>query len=102
MTNEIPDNLLAELSPEDVADVHAWWAVVAEPDRVEVIALCSWRVRHSDDPMIRGGRFVPSDDAAGWSEWREAQFEYLIAHPDRVADEPIPLRTFYIGGLSAA
>src|SRR5262249_10852606 len=79
--------------------------------RSEVISLCDKRldfcffIPHQDaaeelrgDPLpnVIGGRFVPSDEEAGWAEWRAEYFEYLLNHPEVVFREPQVVRTFHI------
>ncbi|MDB5388568.1 MAG: hypothetical protein JWM11_4214 [Planctomycetaceae bacterium] len=94
---EIPVQLLEGLSLAAMVEARVWWARLADVDCFEVIALCS-----SDDavigaPKVFGGRFVPTDEAAGWAEWRAACFEDLIAQPDPMLYEPPYFRTIYIG-----
>jgi hypothetical protein len=105
---EVPAHLLNGLSPPHVNEVAAWWAGLTTDNRAEVAALCDPRCEDSffgaipEDaadsvPRVIGGRFVPSDDMAGWSEWHKELFDYLICHPELVFFEPPVVRIFYIG-----
>jgi len=80
-----------------------WWADLSENDRTELTALFDPRqedrffgadAADDDPPTVRGGRFIPHDDAWGWSEWGPEWFDHLAAHPEIVAVGQ--MRTFHI------
>ena len=47
-------------------------------------------------PKVRGGHFVPHDDAWGFSEWGQDWFDYLLAHPEIILIKQFVPRTFHI------
>lgn len=94
---EIPARLLADLSPASKEKVSIWWIQLEEADRIEVGALCDPDREVVGAPRTIGGRFLPDDGAAGWSEWMAALFEDLVAQPDPVFYEPPSFRFFHIG-----
>lgn len=103
--DEIPSQLL-EATPDIDADaIRRWWEGLAESDRREVAALCDARREAffglgADDgqaPTIRGGRFIPHDDAWGLAEWGPDHFEYLLEHPELVMAEDSTYRVFHFG-----
>jgi hypothetical protein len=109
----LPPQLLTRLSLADAAAAEAWWAGLSEADHCEVASLCDERQDRCFfglapfldgvmPPVVVGGRFVPSDDAAGWSDWSAALFEHLVAQPDPMLYEPPFVRTFHIGGRLTA
>jgi hypothetical protein len=95
--SDLPAQLLATLSPAAAVAARVWWGRLRESDRDEIIALCIPDGEPTGAPRVIGGRFVPSDDAAGWSEWMAAYFEDLIDRPDPALHEPPFFRTFHIG-----
>ena len=46
-------------------------------------------------PIVIGGRFVASDEAAGWAEWHAELFDNLVCHPELLLEPR--RRTFHIG-----
>jgi hypothetical protein len=48
-------------------------------------------------PKVRGGHFVPSDDAWGFDEWGPSYFDHLIAHPELVLVWDQTERKFHTG-----
>ncbi len=102
---DVPAVLLEDLRPADVKVVAAWWAGLNDAARSEVADLWDVRRDHyffgvvADDPaaqvpVVIGGRFVPSDSAAGWEEWHAELFDYLLCNPELVI--LVPPRTFHI------
>ena len=80
-----------------------WWVGLSENDRTELTALfdprqedCFFGADAADDdpPTVRGGRFIPHDDAWGFSEWGEGWLEYVLEHPEVI--EVWTVRTFHI------
>lgn len=110
---DLPADLLEAIPPGSAAVVQRWWASLTDDDRLRVAAL--WDRRHevhfftpqADDsgrlddwtemPKVRGGRFVPPDDARGLAEWGPGYFEHLLQHPELVPVWEPARRTFYIG-----
>jgi hypothetical protein len=48
-------------------------------------------------PTVKGGRFVPPDDARGLAEWGPGYIEHLLQHPELVLLWEPAQRTFHIG-----
>jgi hypothetical protein len=110
---EIPADLLAAIPPTSAFVAQAWWASLCEADRSHVAGL--WDERREvhfftpqadetgrvDDwgqvPAVKGGRFVPPDDAWGLAEWGPGYFEHLLEHPELVLLWEPAERTFHIG-----
>ena len=92
--NTLPLNLSVD------ATATAWWDALSDTDRSELTALCDPRhddffgADADDPPTVRGGRFVPHDDAWGLEEWGPDWFDHLLAHPE-VVQAMVP-RTFHI------
>jgi hypothetical protein len=104
--DEIPSQLLAATPDTDADAIRRWWDGLAEADRREVAILCDARREASffgasaDDapvPAVRGGRFIPHDDAWGQAEWGPDHFEYLLEHSDPVRVEDLRPRVFHYG-----
>ena len=95
--NEIPAGLLEGLSLSAMVTARGRWVRLGETECAEIIALCVSEDVVSGLPKVIGGRFVPTDDAAGWDEWQAACFEDLISEPDPAFYEPLYFRTVYIG-----
>ncbi len=47
-------------------------------------------------PVVIGGRFVPSDSAAGWEEWHAELVDNLLCNPELVILGPPMVPKFYI------
>jgi hypothetical protein len=67
----------------------AWWESLSAADQAELASLCD--PRHddffgpdADAPSVRGGRFVPHDDAWGLEDWGPAWFDHLLMNPELV------------------
>jgi hypothetical protein len=115
---EPPDDLLAAV-PTGTADiVREWWSSLADDERQRLADLWDERLEvcfftpqadaagNVDDwsqiPKVVGGRFVPTDDTSGLSEWGPGYFEHLLSHPELVIVCDPLRRTFHIGGTAAA
>ncbi len=100
--NELPAELTKTLSPTDVQAATAWWAGLSDASRSEVASLCRPGrgtrsfARADSRPVVIGGRFVAPDDTAGWDEWNEELFDYLLCNPELVLSRPTVVRTFHI------
>jgi hypothetical protein len=100
--DEIPGQLVDGLSPDKGKEVAAWWAGLDDASRSHVADLCDPRQDESffgaasDVPVVIGGRFVPGDDAAGWSEWHAELFDHLLSNPELVLFAPPVVRTFHV------
>ena len=110
---ELPDELRAAISPASGLTVLRWWAALTEADQRQVVALWDHRLEahffepQTDEagrldhwnqiPRVRGGRFVPHDDAWGLAEWGPEYFEYLLAHPEFFPILDPEFRTLHIG-----
>jgi hypothetical protein len=110
---EIPADLLSAIPPGSEGVARQWWGALSEDDRRQVAGL--WDARRevhffspqADEagrvdewgqvPRVRGGRFVPPDDAWGLSEWGPGYFEHLLEHPELVLLWEPAGRTFHIG-----
>lgn len=99
-------HLLDGLNPEEVQIVHAWWLKLPGVNQSELEALCDRRREscffdppdESDAvgiPDVVGGRFLPTEDTRGWTDWRAELFDYLVCHPEFA--EPQVVRIFNIG-----
>ena len=114
--NEPPADLLAMLPPAAVIVAKQWWDSLTESDRAQLTELWDNRLetrffspqldsdgrrdRWDQVPSVTGGKFIPPDDARGFSEWGLGHFEYLLAHPELVIVHDPTFRTFHIGGFS--
>lgn len=110
---ELPADLLAAIPPASVAVAQRWWASLSADERRQVADLWDqrWEVQffspQSDEtgclddweqvPAVRGGRFIPPDDAWGLAEWGPGYFEHLLQHPELVLLWEPERRTFHIG-----
>jgi hypothetical protein len=105
---EVPAQLISGLSAAEHDLVQGWWQKLPEDTRSEVATLwdkrqdeCFFGVTSQEPdtaaPKVIGGRFVPRDDAAGWAEWHEEYFKYLLNHPEITIHIPHVIRTFFIG-----
>ena len=110
---ELPADLMAALPPNAETVAQQWWASLSEADRERVTGLWDERLEvrffapQSDElgriddwevvPVVAGGRFVPTDDTRGFSEWGPGYFEHLLQHPELVLAYEPPRRTFFIG-----
>ena len=84
----------------------ASWDGLSTADQGELTALCDTRqddcffgVSATDDdpPTVRGGRFIPHDDAWGLEDWGPDWFDHLMEHPELVTMwEVASLRTFHL------
>ncbi len=106
--DQVPGELLHDLSAGDEKTVTAWWAGLSDLNRSEVAALCHARCAEcffgavpedpsASVPLVIGGRFLASDEAAGWAEWHAELFDYLLCNPELVIVQPPVMRTFHIG-----
>lgn len=109
--DDFPADLLAVLPPGSSDVARQWWAALAVEDRTRVAQLWDERVEvqffcpQADEcgkldeweqvPGVRGGRFVPSDDA-GRSEWEPGYFEHLLQHPELLMAHDPTHRRFFI------
>ena len=111
--DELPADLLAVLPDGSEEVARKWWESLSESDRRRTAELWDERFEvrffapQADDagrvddwdavPRVTGGRFVPTDDTRGFSEWGPSYFEHLLQHPELVlAYEPV-FRTFHMG-----
>lgn len=110
---ELPADLLAAIPPASMSIARSCWASLSEDDRRQVA--CLWDDRREvhfftpqpdeagrlDEweqvPAVKGGRFIPSDDAWGLAEWGPGYFEHLLQHPEVVLLWEPAQRTLYIG-----
>lgn len=98
---------LVESLPEDlIPDAQTWWIGLSADDRDDLSRLCDARKEvflfetfsdGDDRPKVTGGKFIPHDDAVGFSEWGEDYFQYLLDHPELVLVFEPQMRTFHIG-----
>ena len=110
---ELPDDLLAAIPAASAPIAERWWASLADDERGEVAGLWDRRrevhffTPQADDsgrlddweevPAVKGGRFIPPDDAWGLAEWGPGYFEHLLQHPELVLLWQPAERTFHIG-----
>ena len=85
--------------------VLVWWEALSADNQAEHAILCDLRQDdffgpEADAPRVRGGRFIPHDDAWGFAEWGPEWFDHLLAHPE-VVQAMVP-RTFHICTLHPA
>ncbi len=110
---ELPGDLLAAIPPASLDVARRWWATLSEADRLSIAGL--WDQRREvhffapqpdeagrldgwdEVPAVRGGRFLPPDDAWGLAEWGPGYFEHLLQHPELVLLWEPAERTFHIG-----
>jgi len=103
----IPAQMIVGLSSEGAASALAWWRGLTDAERSEVATICDARQEEwffgllgdssAQAPRVIGGRFIPNDDDAGWSEWSAEYFDHLICHPELSTFEPPVVRNFVIG-----
>lgn len=104
----IPSQLSTVFAKADRAAIETWWAELSEAARAEIATLCDERAdacffgvvadeRDHVVPKVRGGRFLPEDDAWGFDEWGPSYFDHLVAHPELVLVWDPPQRTFHTG-----
>jgi len=108
-----PNDLLSAIPSGKEEVVRDWWSSLSELDQKQLVELWDNRLEvcffspqsdpegqtdeWSQIPKVVGGRFVPTDNASGLSEWGPDYFEYLLLNPELVlAYEPAE-RTFHIG-----
>jgi len=110
---EIPADLLAAIPSGSVGLARSWWSSLLEGERAQVADLWDGRREvhffepQADEagrldewervPRVRGGRFIPHDDAWGLAEWGPGYFEHLLQHPELVILWEPAARTFHIG-----
>jgi hypothetical protein len=110
---ELPSHLTQVFAEADKGAIDTWWSGLTEEARAEVARLCDERAetcffgivagqRDHVVPKVRGGRFVPDDDAWGCDEWGPSYFDHLIAHPELVLIWDPTERTFHTGCLRHA
>ena len=113
-----PDDLLAAVPASTTDIVRNWWSSLPDEEKGRLadawdkrLEVCFFTPQPDstgkvDDwaqiPKVVGGRFIPTDDTSGFSEWGPTYFEYLLSHPELVIAFDAPLRTFHIGGAVAA
>ena len=111
--DELPADLLAAIPPTALDVARGWWDSLSENDRAQVVDLWDQRRevhfftpqadesgltdRWDEVPSVRGGRFVPHDDAWGLAEWGPGYFEHLLQHPELVLLWAPAERIFHIG-----
>jgi hypothetical protein len=105
---DIPNELLNVFADVEQLSISRWWDGLSEDARSEVARLCDERMdscffgvvadeRDHVVPKVRGGRFVPDDDAWGFDEWGLSYFDHLIEHPELVLVWDERVRTFHTG-----
>ncbi len=110
---EIPSDLLAAIPTASEPVARDWWMSLSDAERLQVASLWDARLEvhffapQADEagcldewdqvPKTEGGRFIPSDDAWGLSEWGPGYFEHLLQHPELVLIWEPAERTFHIG-----
>src|SRR5690348_11332015 len=110
--DDLPADLLEAIPANALPVVQAWWASLDDDRRRQVAGLWDSRreVRfftpQADDsgavdsweqvPRVRGGKFIPPDDAWGLGEWGPGYFEHVLQHPELVLFCDPERRTFYI------
>lgn len=86
-----------------------WWDSLSDSHRTELLALCDPRQDEcffgvdpegGEPPAVRGGRFLPHDDAWGLEEWGPDWFDHLMEHPEWV--ELMRPVEFHVGGVCTA
>lgn len=110
---EIPVDLLKAIPRGAESQAREWWSSLSDADRHHLRDL--WDARREvrffspqrDDsgqldgweqvPETEGGRFLPPDDAWGFSEWGPGYFEHLLEHPELVLLWEPAERRFHIG-----
>jgi hypothetical protein len=97
LMSDVPADLVLGLKQPVRDAATKWWNQLATDDRAAIIAISSTEYDPAVAPRIFGGRFIPSDEALGWSDWFAAYFEHLVANPDQIYREPPHFRTFHIG-----
>ena len=102
----IPPDLSAPLLPGEDALLCAWWDGLSPDQRGTLANLfdprqddCFFGVdpEGGEPPTVRGGRFVPHDDAWGLEDWGPDWFDYLMEHPEWV--ELMQPVQFHVGGV---
>src|ERR1700722_12830162 len=104
----IPSQLSTVFPEVDRAAISVWWTGLPEDARAEMARLCDERLdacffgvgadeRDPIVPKVRGGRFMPDDDAWGFDEWGPSYFDHLIAHPELVLVWDATERKFHTG-----
>jgi hypothetical protein len=111
--SEPPSDLLSVLPSGTDQVVRKWWSSLSEEDQVQLstqwdnrLEVCFF-ARQPDStgrldeweqvPGVVGGRFVPTDDTTGLSEWGPGYFEYLLSNPELIMAYEPSRRTFHIG-----
>ena len=110
---DLPPELRALVPHESSPVIERWWDTLDEADRQTVARLWDERLEiyfftpRADEagqldaweqaPRVRGGRFVPHDDAWGLAEGGPEYFEYLLDHPELVLLWQPAIRVFHIG-----
>jgi hypothetical protein len=110
---ELPPDLKEAIPSCSLSVAESWWNSLSDDDRRLVADL--WDKRRevhffapkADDsgqldqwkdlPKVRGGRFIPSDDAWGLDEWGPGYFEHLLEHPELMLLWQPAERSFHIG-----
>ena len=102
----LPPDLSASLPSTEDASATAWWNGLSHQQRSELAVLCDplqddcffgVTPEGGEPPTVRGGRFLPHDDAWGLEEWGPEWFDHLLEHPELVTMWEVErLRTFHI------
>jgi len=111
--SEPPNDLLAAIPAGTENAVRHWWSSLSEQDQRQLgdlwdnrLEVCFFSPQSdprgqpdewSQIPKVIGGRFVPTDDTSGLSEWGPEYFEYLLLNPELVLAYEPAQRTFHIG-----
>ncbi len=107
--SQLPPDLSAVVSPAENDSATAWWDGLSTAEQGELTTLsdprqdeCFFGVdpEGGEPPTVRGGRFIPHDDAWGLEEWGPDWFDYLMEHPEWV--ELMQPRQFELGGVCTA
>jgi hypothetical protein len=102
----LPADLSAALTPAADASAVAWWDGLSADEKGQLAFLCDPQrdqrffdpdPEGGEPPTVRGGRFIPHDDAWGLEEWGPDWFDYLMEHPEWI--ELMQPRQFEQGGV---
>ena len=102
----LPPDLSAALPATEDATATSWWDGLSVDQQCELTRLCDplqdacffgMDLEGGEPPLVRGGRFIPHDDAWGLDEWGPDWFDYLMEHPEWI--ELMQPRQFEQGGV---
>lgn len=87
---ELPQTMLIGIPDEGRDVIWRWWETLTNETRGELIDMadsrreeCFFGLVPDGEvlPVVKGGCFIPHDDAWGFEDWEDNWREYLVEHP---------------------